>query len=74
MSPSLLGGAINGMEDCDASKIRMANQATVIVEVVKGGIDTISRYRASVFTTPTRAAVFQAVAPIAASYFCNGVG
>ena len=36
---TFLGGAINGMEDCDASKIRMANQATVIVEVGKGGID-----------------------------------
>jgi hypothetical protein len=37
VSPSLLGGAINGMEDCDASKIRMANQDTVIVEAVIGG-------------------------------------
>ena len=29
----------------------------------------ISRYRASVFTTPTRAVVFQAVAPIAGQLF-----
>jgi len=34
---TFLGGAINGMEDCDASKIRMANQDTVIVEAVIGG-------------------------------------
>jgi len=37
--PSFLGGAINGMEDRDASKIRMANRAAVAVEVVEGGID-----------------------------------
>ena len=36
---TFLGGAINGMEDRDPSKIRMANRATVVVEVVKGGID-----------------------------------
>jgi hypothetical protein len=37
--PTFLGCAINGMEDRDASKIRMANRAAVAVEVVEGGID-----------------------------------
>jgi hypothetical protein len=36
---AFLGGAVDGVEDRHAGKIRMANRAAIVKEVVEGGID-----------------------------------
>lgn len=50
---SFLRGAIDGMEDRDAGKIRVANRAAVDVKVVEGGIDDDLDIPRESFHSPT---------------------